>query len=164
MPDINYNRDFIHKDWRDNEDIVQAEGENGFNEKFHAIEDEFDKITTISSEVSSEFTRLESVIEEINSRPLPGLKVQSVVTLSKVTTPSQVTEPEEIETYANADFPEGIKKVYQVSIQPFPNNHGQVSYHLIYEPASDSTTRVSIWFKNERDLLTRFRAQILSLS
>jgi hypothetical protein len=44
MADIIYNRAFAHQDWIDNEDVVQAEGENGFNVRFHAVEDELDKV------------------------------------------------------------------------------------------------------------------------
>jgi hypothetical protein len=39
-----YQRKFKHDDWIDNQDVVQADGERGFNPKFHALEDEFDAI------------------------------------------------------------------------------------------------------------------------
>ena len=44
MANITYTRSFQHQDWIDNEDIVQAGGERGFNVEFHALEAEFDKI------------------------------------------------------------------------------------------------------------------------
>lgn len=53
MADINYKRDFKHDDWIDNEDIVQAGGENGFNGRFHELEQEFDKLSTIIAQINS---------------------------------------------------------------------------------------------------------------
>jgi hypothetical protein len=41
---VTYNRTFQHQDWIDNQDIVQAGGEKGFNAEFHGLESEFDKI------------------------------------------------------------------------------------------------------------------------
>ncbi len=52
MPPITYNRTFSHVDWIDNEDIVQAGGEKGMNARFHAIEDEFDNVSTVVQQVS----------------------------------------------------------------------------------------------------------------
>lgn len=51
MADISYKRAFRHIDWIDNEDVVQAGGEKGFNSKFHGIEDEFDKLTSVIQQI-----------------------------------------------------------------------------------------------------------------
>jgi hypothetical protein len=53
MADISYKRTFEHPDWIDNEDVVEAGGEKGFNAKFHAIEAEFDKLSTVISQISA---------------------------------------------------------------------------------------------------------------
>jgi hypothetical protein len=42
---ITYTSGFQHADWIDNVDRVQAAGDNGFNVRFHDLEDEFDKIS-----------------------------------------------------------------------------------------------------------------------
>jgi hypothetical protein len=42
---ISYTPGFHPVEWRDNIDRVQAAGDNGFNVRFHDIEDEFDKIS-----------------------------------------------------------------------------------------------------------------------
>lgn len=150
MANITYSRTFQHEDWIDNEDVVQAGGEKGFNKKFHEIEDELDQIG--------------NVIGQIDTKIQKGISIQPVITLSKQLNPNQITDPEDIDTYDNTSFPAGIKKVYQVSIEPFPGAHGQVSSNLIYEPAPGGQTKVSIWFKNEKNELTRVNARVISLS
>jgi hypothetical protein len=153
MADITYNRTFEHVNWLNNVDIVDAEDpEKGFNRRFHDLEAEFDKIST--------------VVGQINTALKKGLSINPVmvITLSKQLGPNQVTDPEEIDIYNNADFPGDVKKVYQISIEPFPNAHGQVSYNLIYEPATGNKTRVSLWFKEEKNLLTRITVRVFSLS
>lgn len=150
MANITYARTFKHDDWIDNEDVVQAGGEKGFNKKFHDMEAEFDKLAV--------------VVGQINTALQTGLSLQAVITLSKQLNPNQITDPEDIDVYNNADFPAGVKKVYQVSIEPAPGAHGQVSYNLIYAPAPGEKTKVSIWFKEEKNVLTRFTARVFSLS
>jgi len=50
---VTYNRTFQHQDWIDNQDIVQAGGERGFNAEFHSLEAEFDKITGVVTELNA---------------------------------------------------------------------------------------------------------------
>jgi hypothetical protein len=50
---VTYNRTFQHQDWIDNQDIVQAGGERGFNAEFHGLEAEFDKITGVVAQLSA---------------------------------------------------------------------------------------------------------------
>jgi hypothetical protein len=150
MANINYVRTFIFTPWVDQEDVVAAEGPRGVNQPFRDIEAEFDKLAV--------------VIGQINTALQTGLSLQAVITLSKQLNPNQMTDPEDIDVYNNADFPAGVKKVYQVSIEPAPGAHGQVSYNLIYAPAPGEKTKVSIWFKEEKNVLTRFTARVFSLS
>lgn len=56
MADINYSRTLQHEDWIDNEDVVQAGGEKGFNKKFHDVEAEFDKISSVVATINSAIT------------------------------------------------------------------------------------------------------------
>jgi hypothetical protein len=56
MANISYNRTFQHQDWIDNQDIVQASGERGFNVEFHAVETEFDNISGVIAEVNAGLT------------------------------------------------------------------------------------------------------------
>jgi hypothetical protein len=50
---VTYNRTFQHQDWIDNQDIVQAGGERGFNAEFHGLEAEFDKITGVVGQLNA---------------------------------------------------------------------------------------------------------------
>ncbi len=53
MASITYKRNYQHQDWVDNEDIVQADGERGFNVEFHALETEFDSISGVISQLNA---------------------------------------------------------------------------------------------------------------
>lgn len=53
MANITYKRTFQHEDWIDNEDVVQAGGEKGFNVKFHGLEAEFDDISGVIAQLSA---------------------------------------------------------------------------------------------------------------
>lgn len=53
MADITYKRSYQHPDWIDNEDIVQAGGERGFNVEFHGLEAEFDKISSVIAQINA---------------------------------------------------------------------------------------------------------------
>jgi hypothetical protein len=53
MADITYKRSYQHQDWIDNQDIVQAGGERGFNVEFHGLEAEFDTISGVVGQLSA---------------------------------------------------------------------------------------------------------------
>jgi|GEM_PF-5829526 hypothetical protein len=55
-----YTRQFQHQDWIDFVDPVQAGGTNGFNQRFHALESEFDLIAAAISSVDNAVTNLQS--------------------------------------------------------------------------------------------------------
>ncbi len=71
MANITYNRAFQHVDWIDNEDVVQAGGEKGFNTRFHAIEDEFDKLSSVFQQIK---TALESLGAQVGAPLTIGLE------------------------------------------------------------------------------------------
>jgi hypothetical protein len=55
-----YTRQFQHTDWIEFVDPVQAGGGNGFNQRFHAIENEFDLISAAITSVDNALTSFES--------------------------------------------------------------------------------------------------------
>lgn len=55
-----YTRQFQHTDWIDFVDPVQAGGGNGFNERFHALESEFDLISGAITSVDNALTTVEA--------------------------------------------------------------------------------------------------------
>src|ERR1700749_1194667 len=54
-----YTRQFQHQDWGDFVDPGQAGGNNGFNERFHALEAEFDLISAAITSVDNAVTTIE---------------------------------------------------------------------------------------------------------
>jgi hypothetical protein len=150
MAEISYQRTFEHQDWIDNEDVVQAEGENGFNVRFHALENELDRIGETIGQVAE-------VVER-------GLGARPVITLAIQLGANEVSDPEEIDLYDNADYPGGARRLYQVVIEPFGSFHGQASHHFLYSSAAADQTQVRIWFKNERSEVARFSARIFALN
>jgi hypothetical protein len=57
---IGYSRRFQHQDWVDFVDPVQAGGNDGFNSRFHALESEFDLISTAITSVDNAVTGLQT--------------------------------------------------------------------------------------------------------
>src|SRR5690242_11404147 len=54
-----YTRQFQHQDWVDFVDPVQAGGSNGFNERFHALESEFDLIASVIASIDNTINAIE---------------------------------------------------------------------------------------------------------
>ena len=74
MAGITYTRAFTHEDWIDNENVVQAGGERGFNKKFHEIEDEFDELSVVVQQVNTALGTLgEEIAEPVTIGFLPVL-------------------------------------------------------------------------------------------
>jgi hypothetical protein len=65
MADIVYNRTFQHVDWIDNEDVVQAGGEKGFNQKFHDLEAELDKLATVFTAINTALTNIQQLADGV---------------------------------------------------------------------------------------------------
>src|SRR6516225_10414015 len=55
-----YTRHFQHQDWIDFVDPVQAGGNNGFNNRFHALESEFDLISAAISSADNAISGLQT--------------------------------------------------------------------------------------------------------
>ena len=69
-----YTRHFQHQDWIDFVDPVQAGGNNGFNDRFHALESEFDLISAAIASADSAITGLQTAS--------PALGISIVVGIS----------------------------------------------------------------------------------
>ena len=90
--------------------------------------------------------------------------LRSVANLTRNLAPNEVTDPEQIDVYQNADFPGNRPKLYTIRlIRLAAAPHGQVSHHFLYVPAG-AATQVQIWFKNEKNQATGIVAQIFALS
>jgi hypothetical protein len=84
-----YTRQFQHQDWIDFVDPVQAGGNNGFNERFHALESEFDLIAAAIGSVDNAVTNLQS------APPAVGLTIAlSISNGAKIPVPSGFQQSE----------------------------------------------------------------------
>jgi hypothetical protein len=72
---VNYEPKFRHVDWVDNVDRVRAAGDNGFNDRFHSLEKEFDLIAGVVDDVGRELDRLgrAPTAQEVNLTLAPTL-------------------------------------------------------------------------------------------
>jgi len=84
---ISYTRTFSHTDWVDNVDRVQAGGDNGFNGRFHSLEAEFDTISGVVSQVSTQFGDEATQITELQQQVSAlGIAVARAVSVTPVLT------------------------------------------------------------------------------
>jgi hypothetical protein len=86
---ISYNRQFSHKNWIDFVDSVQAGGTNGVNGRFHAIETEFDTLSTVVSEIN---TALQVPAPRPRTILFPPSQLGGVFTIIGPGTPAWVPE------------------------------------------------------------------------
>ena len=68
-----YTRTFQHQDWVDFVDPVAAGGSNGFNERFHALEHEFDLIATAIASADTAIGQIEQAPPAIGMVVAPGI-------------------------------------------------------------------------------------------
>lgn len=61
---VSYVPSFQHTDWVDNVDRVRAAGDNGFNVRFHALEDEFKRLSGVVKQVSD-------ALDALSQAPVP---------------------------------------------------------------------------------------------
>lgn len=134
MADIVYARTFEHKDWINNEDVVEAEGENGFNVRFHALEGELDKIGAVMGTVDTEIKK----IQRMNF-----LNAQPPVTLAANTASAEFP----IETYDRAGMPPNVEKVY-FPIVVHISGGTRVFHTILYRQTGPTKISVSVQFFN----------------
>lgn len=150
MADITYSRTFSHEDWIDNEDVVQAGGEKGFNKKFHDIEKEFDDISQVASTIDSEIKKIQR---------LKFLSAESGVTVNS----QQLSAEYDVEIYDRSQLPNNVEKAYHVVI--FPSVTPLFVQHtLLYRQLPANNIKVTIQFYNPLGSQARFSFRVLTLS
>ena len=149
MADVTYKRTFKHDDWVDNEDVVQADGERGFNRKFHELEFEFDTLGTVIDQVNAAITNI------------PGLAAtpdHNQQTLAPKTLSTLIP----IDTYNTALLPQGMVPIYYAAIFPAdPNSF--IAHSFVYQQISTTLVAVSIRFSNPGDNQAIFTFKVVTL-
>jgi hypothetical protein len=150
MADINYARNFQHQDWIDNEDVVQAGGEKGFNKKFHDIEAEFDRIGTVVGTVNTEINRIQR---------LQFLSAEAGVSVNPATASQEFV----VETYDRSTLPTNVEKAYFVVIFPIsgPTN---IQHTLLYRTQPANKIAVTVQFFNPGAAIARLNFRVLTLA
>lgn len=134
MANITYTRGFVHDDWIDNEDVVQAGGEKGFNQKFHGLEDELDKVAATFAVVDSEVKKIQRV-NFTNANP--------PVTLG----PNTASTEFPIEVYDRTGLPANVEKVYFPVIVHVAGST-RIQHTILYRQAPANKMAVSVQFFN----------------
>jgi hypothetical protein len=150
MANINFVRTFQHEDWIDNEDVVQAGGEKGFNKKFHDIEAEFDNISTVVTSVNTEINRIQR---------LQFLTAEAGVPIAAGAASAEFT----VETYDRATLPVNVEKAYFVIIFPVsgPTN---IQHTLLYRAAPGNNISVTVQFFNPGAAAAKLNFRVLTLT
>lgn len=150
MADISYTREFSHDDWIDNEDVVQAGGEKGFNKKFHLIEDEFDAVSTAVSAIDNEIKKIQR---------LQFLSAESGIRVGA----NSASEEFDVEIYDRSELPENVEKAYTVVVFPI-SGPTFVQHTLLYRTLPENKIKVTIQFYNPGGSQARFNYRVLTLA
>ena len=151
MADIVYTRDFTHQDWIDNEDVVQAEGENGFNIRFHGLEGELDRIGSVVGTIDTEIKK----IQRMNF-----MTAQPPITLAANTATTEF----QIELYDRASLPPNVEKVY-FPIIVHVSGSTRIFHTILYRQAPANKIAVSVQFFNaDPAAAAQFAFRVLTLA
>lgn len=150
MADITYTPAFAHEDWIDNEDVVQASGDKGFNKKFHDIEDEFAALATVVGTVDTEVKKIQR---------LNFLTAQPTVTIPA----NGVSAEFPVEVYDRASMPQFVERVYFAVIFPISGpKHVQETF--LYATAPGNRIAVTVIFSNPGATQASFSFRIMALA
>lgn len=149
MADISYARKFTHEDWIENEDVVQASGEKGFNRRFHGIEDEFDTLANVIATIDTEIKHIQR-LNFVTAQNVSGLGANSA------------SGEFPIETYDRSTLPSNVEKVYFAVIFPGsgPTN---IQHTFLYKTAGTNKIAVSVQFFNPGTAPATFTFRVLTL-
>lgn len=153
MPSITYTRTFNHDDWIDNEDVVQAGGERGFNTKFHGLESELDKIGAAMGALDAEIGRVQR---------LNFVQSQPPVTLGPGTASSEFP----VELYERAGLPANVEKVYFAVVFPVSGSTN-VRHTFLYRQAPGPGNRIGVtvqFFNQDAAQTAQFSFRVMTLA
>lgn len=162
MPDpITYSPAFEHRDWIDNEDVVQAGGEDGFNRRFNELRAELDRIASVFGLAEGAVQALETRIDEVEALAREGVAVTPVSQFDAVMNPGAFSGDQTVEAYPVDEN----RRIYHAAVQPLTSrDHAQVTPLFAYREESGQVT-VTVQMKNEStEDRTRVRVQVSRVS
>jgi hypothetical protein len=150
MADITYTRTFQYVDRIDNEDVVQAGGEKGFNQLFHDLEAEFDRVSGVVTDVNTAIKRIQR---------LDFMLAQPPIQLAANTTSTEFP----VETYDRTGMPPNIEKVYFATIFPV-SGPTHVQQTFLYRTAPGNKISVTVQFFNPGTAQASFSFRVMTLA
>jgi hypothetical protein len=150
MADIVYNRAFTHTDWIDNEDVVQAGGDKGFNQKFHGLEAEFDAISATFATANTEVQKIQRLNFTLAQPP---------VNLAANTASAEFP----VETYDRTNMSPNIEKVYFAVILPVGGST-KIRHVFLYRLGAHNMMSVTVQFFNDDVQPSQFAFRVLTLA
>ena len=151
MANISYTRTFAHNDWIDNQDVVQAGGEAGFNQKFHGLEAELDKISTTFGAANDAIQN----IQRVNF-----VQANAPITLA----PNTVSSEFPVETYDRTNLPANVEKVYFPVIISVAGST-RIFHTVLYRQTAPTKIAVSIaFFNGDPATPAQFAFRVLNLA
>jgi len=152
MPPINYAPTFQFTDWIDNEDVVQAGGDRGFNKLFNDLRQELVNIATVVGDIANAINQIQRL------RHVKALPAQTIG-------PGAISPEIDIDQYAESEVPPNTQKVYFTSMTFVPPaTLGQIETFTYYKPGAGNTIRVTMQFKNVGAASSTFIVQVFSLA
>lgn len=152
MPPITYTPAFQFTEWIDNEDVVQAGGDRGFNKLFNDLRAELTRIGTVVGDIANAINQIQRL------RHVKALPAQTL-------TPGTASPEIDIDQYAQSEVTPNTQKVYFTSMTFVPPGAlGQIETFTYYKPGAGDTWRVTMQFKNVGAANTTFIAQVFSLA
>ena len=148
MADITYTRTFAHTDWIDGESIVQADGADGLNIRFHGCEAEFDKISTTIGQVNTAIKNIQQLTFLASQPPL-------------VLAANSSSAEFDVEVYDRTGLPANVDKAYFCVISPVTGIN--VMHTFLYHNVPGNKVRVTIAFYNPTGAQVSFGYRILAL-
>jgi hypothetical protein len=150
MPPITYTPAFQFTDWIDNEDVVQAGGDRGFNKLFNDLRGELTRIATVVGDIATAINQIQ--------------RLRFVMAEAGTTLPATSVSAEfPVETYDRSTLPANVERAYFAVIFPIsgPTN---VLHTFLYHTAPGNQVAVTIQFANPGAAQARFSWRILTLA
>ena len=148
MADITYTRAYKHIDWIDNDDVVQADGERGFNKEFHNLETEFDRIATVITIIDATVSKLQVGDGDVTTPKIADAAVttakinNNAVTADKLA-PNSVGE-NQIQNAAVGNLKLKANAVGRINIQEGAINVTKISFQQLSSGSASLTPGATV--------------------
>lgn len=135
MASVSFTPTFHHTDYVDNRDRVQAGGPNGFNARFHAIENDLSTLATVVTDV-------DTALGTLGSGPAPS---QHTLTMSPALVPVVATGAWAHDTSGYAARSGPLTTLAGVQSVPVPDGARLISLRSLGQNSGTGTLRITLF-------------------